>query len=655
MARRKLIGLILPNPEEAYQHRIMKGILKQCEKYGYDIAVFSTLVEVTHPFLDYLQGEATIYNIMNLEALDAIIVSTLSVCKNGETWLQDILLEKLKEFQKPIISIDLPFGAYETIYTDDASAFSKITAHVLDVHHCENIYFLTGHKEYEVSEERLSGFIREMQRRGRSVSENHIFYGNFWYNSGEELADRIASGELAMPDAVICASDHMAIGVANRLQKRGIKVPDDIIVTGFDATAEAAINDLSITTYRPDIDVAAMKAVNEIRKQIEPGAQVEEVSDSQSNGLRICASCGCQENVAYVKGRLNDSLYNVHQNYYDEEIREKIGISRLLESYMCEDLTNTMGPEECFEKIYRSSFLIQPFDHFYLCLREDWLNIEEGMENSFPKRMKMVIRATAHEDMNIMLEGDYATNSLGRIFETEKMLPQIYEEREEASVFYFAPVHFLEDSLGYFVLQCSVRQQHKIDHVFRNWVRYVNNALKMISVQNQLRAFSERDAMTGLYNRRGMEVQLENMVKRVRQKDYWFVCVVDMDGLKTVNDRYGHEEGDCAIGVISSMVNAITKSGEVCVRAGGDEFYIIGIADYAEEEGEERNGRLEKLLEGYNQHSSKEYILSASMGYCMQTYESKDQLQRVLHIADQNMYQNKVARKKQRTDINSVC
>lgn len=648
MGKRKLIGLILPNPEEAYQHRIMKGIFEQCKKYDYDVAVFSTLVPVSHNFKDYLKGESTIYDLMNLDELDGIIVGTLSVCKDGLTWLYDILLEKLKGYDKPVISIDLPFGDYKTVYTDDSAAFSKITEHVLDVHHCKKVYFLTGMKGYDVSEERLSGFTKEMARRGIPVPEEHIFYGNFWYDGGAAVADKVASGEVPMPDAIICASDHMAIGLVNRLEKLGINVPEDIIVTGFDATAEAAINDLAITTYRPDGDTAAKKAVNEIRKQIDPDLFIEDVDDHLLNGLRLCASCGCKENVAYIKSRLNDSLYNVHQNFCDEEIHEKVGISRLLESYMYEDLTDTKDPEECLMKIYHSSFLIRPYSHYYLCLREDWLDIEEGTEDRYPDHMKVVISSTVHDDSKIVIDGDYATNYSEEIFETKKMLPQIHEERDEASVFYFTPVHFISDSLGYFVLQCSLDQEHKINHVFRNWMRYVNNALKMIAVQNKLRVFSERDAMTGLYNRRGMRVQLDKMYKNARQGDSLFVSVIDMDGLKIVNDVYGHDEGDYAISAIANMVSSITKSNELCIRAGGDEFYIIGIGEYSDEEGNERKEFLDCLLEEYNKNSTKEYELSASIGYSMQVYESKEQIKDVMCIADKEMYKNKVARKKQR-------
>ena len=648
MKRRKLIGLILPNPEEAYQQRVMKGIFEQCKKYDYDVAVFSTLIPVSHGLQDYLKGEAAIYDLMNLDELDGIIVVTLSVCKDGHTWLYDKLLEKLKDYDRPVISIDMPFGDYKTVYTDDSAAFSKITEHVLDVHHCKKIYFLTGMKGYGVSEERLSGFTKEMARRGIPVPEEHIFYGNFWYDGGAAVADKVASGEVPMPDAIICASDHMAIGLANRLQKLGIKVPDEIIVTGFDATTEAAINDLAITTYRPDVNIAAMKAVNELRKQIEPELFVQEVDDLSTNGLRICASCGCQENVAYIKSRLNDSLYNVHQNFCDEAIQEKVGISRLLESYMYEDLTDAEDSEECLMKIYHSSFLLRPYSHYYLCLREDWLDIEEGTEGSYPEHMKTVISSTVHDDSKIMIDGDYATNYSEEIFETKKMLPQLHERRDEASVFYFVPVHFISDSLGYFVLRCSLDQEHKINHVFRNWIRYVNNALKMIAVQNKLRIFSERDAMTGLYNRRGMGVQLDKICRNARQGDSLLVCVMDMDGLKMINDIYGHDEGDCAISAIANMINNITESNELCIRAGGDEFFIIGVGEYSPNEGEKRREYLESLLHAYNKLSTKKYKLSASLGYVMKAYESKEQIDEVMCIADKQMYKNKVARKKQR-------
>ena len=115
-----------------------------------------------------------------------------------------------------------------------------------------------------------------------------------------------------------------------------------------------------------------------------------------------------------------------------------------------------------------------------------------------------------------------------------------------------------------------------------------------------------------------------------------------------INDVYGHDEGDYGINVIANVVNTITKSNELCIRAGGDEFYIIGIAEYSEEEGKERTKTLDSLLEEHNRNSAKAYELSASLGYCMQPFASTDQIKEVLRIADQHMYQNKVARKKQR-------
>ena len=119
----------------------------------------------------------------------------------------------------------------------------------MEVHHCRDIYFLTGHKGHPTSLDRLGGFLDVLSENAHKPEGEYIFYGDFWYSGGTALADRIISGEIHKPDAIICASDHMAIGLANRLADNGFRIPEDIVITGFDATQEAAINDISITSF----------------------------------------------------------------------------------------------------------------------------------------------------------------------------------------------------------------------------------------------------------------------------------------------------------------------------------------------------------------------------------------------------------------------
>jgi diguanylate cyclase (GGDEF)-like protein len=80
--------------------------------------------------------------------------------------------------------------------------------------------------------------------------------------------------------------------------------------------------------------------------------------------------------------------------------------------------------------------------------------------------------------------------------------------------------------------------------------------------------------MTGAYNRRGMELLLDEMLIKASATDSVLAFVIDMDRLKYINDTFGHEEGDYGINAVCDAARSITENGEICVRAGGDEFYV---------------------------------------------------------------------------------
>lgn len=161
--------------------------------------------------------------------------------------------------------------------------------------------------------------------------------------------------------------------------------------------------------------------------------------------------------------------------------------------------------------------------------------------------------------------------------------------------------------------------------------------------------FSERDVMTGLYNRRGMDSRIEKMLEEAAPDDKCAVFVIDMDGLKSINDNFGHTEGDFGIITIANAINSICRDSEICVRAGGDEFYVIGMGKYSDEE---MNGRVERfrtLIDKADKSSGKPYDISASIGWqCGDVTESFD-IDDLIRLADLRMYDDKTGRCKQRT------
>lgn len=653
MSKRKLIGVLMANPEAVYQQRVIDGIFAQCRLYDYDVAVFSPLVQVCHYFKPYLRGELNIFELVNFDLLDGIIVPSITLSEDKNYAILDGVMQKIKEKTDiPVVLIDYPYENFTMIPTDDREAFSRIAKHILDTHKCDpdKVYFLTGMKDYDVSEKRLGGFLDIYNERGLKVDESHIFYGDFWYGGGEAVADKIASGEVPMPQAVVCASDHMAIGVVRRLTENGIKVPEQVIVTGYDATLEAALNDITVTTYAPDVSSAAARAVNKLHSVINADKDELPVPFFSDTGLRICASCGCRENYNYLRSRLSGSLYSINHNYRNGKLADdEIDIGILLESYMLENLTSAENYGDGLNKILSQTYLLAPFDKFYLCLNENLLDSsDERQIVGYPD--KMVLAEYFDNTVESSPENFFGFD-FEHSFDTKIMLPALTEEeRSEPSAFYFFPAHFNEFSMGYGVLECRLSMNKKINTVLHNWMRNVNNCLEMLRIREKILKFSERDAMTGLYNRRGMEANLKECFLGAKLGSNVIAFVIDMDGLKAINDTYGHSEGDYGINSIAAAVSSVTRNNEICVRAGGDEFYIIGVGSYSNIDQVIRPERLGLALKEINKLAEKPYEISASIGSAIGIYSENFDLETLLEEADEEMYKNKVKHKKQRRE-----
>ena len=644
MSSRKLIGLITAVPETIHAKKVFEGVFAQCNKYGYNVAVFAPLAPLSSENKEYIKGELNIYELMNFERLDGIVVDTISLIENNDETVKKYIQKKLeKECKCPVVSLNLPIGDYPMVQSKDEPIFREITEHVLDVHKVTNICFLTGPKDYRISEERLEVFQTVMRERGLPVSSEQIFYGDFWYTGGSSLAERIVAGEVPMPEAVICASDHMAIGLARKLAENGVRIPQDIIITGFEATQEAALNNISITSFESNAVKTAAEAIRFLRGLMEPQKETGELAVEEKGHIHAGMSCGCEPDFLHSTRAFNDSFYYLHHDYSQQDKFADVDIGQLMEGYVAEKLSKSETPQECLKNIYSNTFYLRPYIKYFLCLKEDWLDLESVMVNGYPDKMSLLVYNTPQPDT-----GFYGS-SKSITFDTKLMLPQMFEEEDEPSVYYFSAVHFQEKMIGYSVLQRALKEKKKINLVCRNWLRIVNSALEMIQTKNRLMKLSSCDEMTGAYNRRGMDIMLPKMIADAKEEDYLLVCVVDVDGLKYVNDTFGHAEGDfCIQKVHEAMQRTIVCKGEICVRAGGDEFYLFGVAPYIEEEINTRIQDFQTYLDKVNETSDKHYIVGASIGMEMTPIDENLQVNNVLNAADVKMYANKIGRKKQR-------
>lgn len=660
MASRKKIGLLLLFPENIYQQRIMSGIFSQCEKYDYDVVVISPQAQITNFYKDYLQGELNVFEYVNFDLLDGVIVAPLTMNEDRITTVCDYLLNRLKkEFDRPVVSLDYEFGDYPVAYTDDRTAFYYITRHCLRTHHCRRVMMLAGPKDYSVSLNRIEGVRDALREEGLELPEDKIYYGDFWYSGGENLGKQLAESGEKLPEAVICASDHMAIGLTNYLISHGINVPEQVIVTGYEATQDALMNSPAITSYAADEVKTGALAVNMLHSRIDPLEPTIELMTAGVKNLCIGGSCGCNEDVHYTKNRMSSNVFKLDHNYNDPGVWNRTDISMLLESYTAEILTATHNTNECISKIYESTYLLKPYGIFYLCLNEDWLDTEKPESPGYPDKMQLVM----YSDMNKKLHGfsnHVFVEKWNKIyFDRKQMIPELSAESVDIpdcpQVYYIVPVHFDKVSLGVAILQNNLSKPNPIGIVFRNYIRNINNGLEMIRNREKIIEISEHDTLTGLLNRRGMNNAIDRMKRRVDHHPenyhdpHWLVYVIDMDGLKKINDTYGHYMGDKGIIIIAGLAEQIALDTEVCIRSGGDEFVILGLDDYDEASARQRADSFVELLKQLEPFCEEGKRFGASIGWKMGRYGEED-IEAVMRHADARMYDNKRARNEARMD-----
>lgn len=645
--KRKRICLVTISPESEYTSRVITGVLSQCKRYGYDVVVVSALVSVCNYYKNYLHGEINIYNLINFDLFDGFIITPVPMTEDQNTFLYNKLLEQFKDCKKPIVALDKEFGDYPVIYTDDRTPFKKITEHLIKKHGCKKIHILSGPDDSPLTKMRVNGIIDALHDNNLEIDYDHIFRGDYWYLGGERLANRYICGELELPDAVISLSDHMALGLINRLKKNNINVPDDLIVTGFGAVREAALNTPPLTSYIPSQSQTGAEAVNKLRSIIDPAASIVAYQDTHEKQLKIGASCGCEEDFSYTRSFYKNDQPGTKFNYDDSSIWDNINMTMLQESYMAENLTGAETPQICLGKIYESKYLLKPYKRFYLCLNDNWLNTDSDIIDGYSDSILLAVFAEANSKLHGWAHHVFIGEGNEKKFPKQMMLPALEEDTKEAfnepQVYYFSPVHFGKVCLGYAVLQNDLGQPGHLGEVYRNYLRNINNALEMSRAKYRSTYLSEHDAMTGLKNRRGLEYTLLPKIKNAPSDAKIFAIVIDMDGLKKRNDTLGHSEGDNGIMVVANAARSITDKDEVCVRGGGDEFFVLGVGGYTENHMREKISRFKGYLESANENIT--VPVEASIGYSLQSLDKSEGYQVVLDKADENMYEDKKSKK----------
>ncbi|TFI57968.1 LacI family DNA-binding transcriptional regulator [Sphingomonas parva] len=255
------LGLVLSIPNAAYLSEFLVGALERCSQINAQLIVKR-----------YMPGEdlAAAADMLIDARLDGAILPP-PVCD------AEPLVARLRAAGIALIATGSmrPSNTLASIGIDDFAAARSMTRHLVRLGH-RRIGFITGRPEHASSSLRLQGYRAAMEEAGLAVAPELVAAGTFTYHSGLDAAERLL-GHMPMPSAIFASNDDMAAAAVAVAHRRGLDVPADLSVVGFDDTPLATTIWPELTTVRQPVSTMSEEAVTMltelIREQRDGGGQ----------------------------------------------------------------------------------------------------------------------------------------------------------------------------------------------------------------------------------------------------------------------------------------------------------------------------------------------------------------------------------------------
>ncbi len=180
-------------------------------------------------------------------------------------------------------------------------------------------------------------------------------------------------------------------------------------------------------------------------------------------------------------------------------------------------------------------------------------------------------------------------------------------------------------------------------------VQVVRDITERKKIEETLRNHSLKDDLTGLFNRRGLLKQAAPYFDFARrQRESLLLLFIDLDGMKKINDEFGHNEGDNALISTASILNRSFRTSDIIARLGGDEFTVL-VTDLNVSK-EEAIRRVNENLQAYNETEKRGIKLSFSIGVATLEPERMTCFEEMLVQADKAMYEQKRLKHRRSSD-----
>ncbi len=760
-SKRPTIAFQISTLTDTYCSALWPGVADVAREKDVNLIIF-----MGHP-INYPNGyfyqKNIIYEFINRNNVDAFIMTSgilISYVK------MDIFKEFYHKFLKlPLVSINVKLEGIPSILIENKKGMKGCVEHLIKVHGFTKIAFIKGPEINPESRLRFEAYTEALTENGIEIDEHLILPGNFLYPGGYEAVETLIDKRKCSFEAIVASNDQMALGVMEALARKGIRIPEDVAVAGFDDIEMARFNSPSLTTVRQPIYRQARIAAETVINMMEGKPVPEEVVLPAKPVIR--SSCGCfSESISLVKDsgpksesvsgfksvkfrdRYKKEVYSEVAGIFDEYEIKDLKVLKIVNSFL-EIYDGEAAVKENTEKFLRQLLHVLEeeikakgniriwqdiFTYFYDCaaaispdpsvlsplFHKARILIAEMMERQqAQQRLQIFLNNLQFRETQLILAAslnfDELTENLIKevprlgikcfylsVFDKEikhlkeepwsipgtYKLIMAYDEsggvritsrkcikypsaflappdllpKKERYTMVASSIYFRESLLGVMLYEIGSKDKSiyetlavllgtaiKTSLLFterRKVQQKLELVLKELEESNEkLKTLSEKDELTGLYNRRGfLNIAEQNMNLAKRMKKKGIILYADLDGLKKINDYYGHKEGDNAIIQAGRLLRRTFRTVDIIGRIGGDEFVIFAL-EFSGGNLERIKKRLNKVTDKYNSGSGKPYEISITIGDASFTASGDLSVEELMIEADRKMYYNKRMKK----------
>jgi DNA-binding LacI/PurR family transcriptional regulator/signal transduction histidine kinase len=274
-----------------YAAHVWPGVAAVAEEQGAHLICFvGGALNALHEF----DAQRTVvYSLAGSENVDGLVVMSGSI---GQFIGPGRLARFYKRYHPlPLVSVAMELEGIPSILVDNRAGMRESVTHLIDTHGARRIAFLRGPSTNTEAEERYQSFRETMETHGLTVDPDLVFSGNFLASAGMEAVYKLLSRGRRPPDAIVSANDEMAMGAISALRERGLRVPEDVRISGFDNLEEGWYASPPLTTIRQPLFEQGRRAA-EILLDMLAGSQVPPRVILPTE-LVVRQSCGCSPHV----------------------------------------------------------------------------------------------------------------------------------------------------------------------------------------------------------------------------------------------------------------------------------------------------------------------------------------------------------------------